>query len=202
MLTGRQKIIYTNNSPDTLHALHMNLYVNAFRKNSRMHRYHEERDKYYGGSLISYVPEAYLGYSKVQNIRDEPGRLLSQREDDTLLEITLAEPIQPGGVCTLTLDFEVKIPAQIRRMGRFNREGVSFSIAQWYPKLCVYDHRGWHKNYYLAREFFGEFATWDVSITLPAHYIVGASGHLTNAENIHAMMMSEPESTSMDRVLS
>jgi len=200
-LVGKEKFKYMNNSPDTLYTVYLNLYVNAFGRGSHMQAYQETRDEAYGGSIISYLPDRLLGYHRVDNIRDENGNFLEFEIDDTILKILLEKPILPHSDEILYLDFELKIPWILRRMGRQNREGVDFSMAQWYPKLCVYDQKGWHKNYYLAREFYGEWATFDVSLTLPAPYVVGASGALSNASNIENMMKQDPDSTTKDRLL-
>lgn len=200
VLNGKQKIIYTNYSPDTLRVLYLNLYVNAFKKNSLMENYQNERNHYEGGSIISYLNERYLGYNLVRDIRDEEEGFLDFEIDDTILKIVLEAPILPGATQSFTLDFELKIPVLLRRMGWHNREGIEFSMAQWYPKVCVYDQKGWHLNYYLGREFYGEFASFDVSITLPENYTVGASGHLQNAADIHDMKKKDPDETRSDRL--
>lgn len=197
---GKQKIVYTNNSPDTLRVIYLNLYVNAFRKNSLMETYQIERNKFEGGSLISVLNDRYLGYNKVKNIRDEDQNFLDFEIDDTILKFVPNNPILPGTTSAFTLDFELKVPWLLRRMGWRNREGIEFSMAQWYPKLCVYDQKGWHLNYYLGREFYGEFSTFDVSITLPENYVVGASGQLMNAADIDSMMKKDPDQTQPDRL--
>ena len=201
ILNGHEKITYTNHSPDTLNVIYLNLYVNAFKKNSLMESYQNERNRYEGGSIISYLNERYLGYNKVRDIRDEEDGFLDFNTDDTMLKITLEKPILPGCTQSFTLDFELKVPVLLRRMGWHNREGIEFSMAQWYPKVCVYDQKGWHLNYYLGREFYGEFATFDVSLTLPEKYVVGASGILQNVPNINAMMKKNSEETLSDRLL-
>lgn len=198
---GKQRIIYTNNSPDTLKVLYLHVYANAFKKNSFMESYQIERNQFEGGSIISYLNERYLGFNKVRDIRDEDYGFLDFSIDDTIIKIILEKPLLPGTVQTFYLDFELKIPFLLRRMGWRNREGIEFSMAQWYPKVCVYDQKGWHTNYYLGREFYGEFATFDVSITLPEEYIVGASGSLRNATDIHEMMKRSGETTGHDRLV-
>lgn len=160
-----------------------------------MESYQQERNKYEGGSIISLLNERYLGYNKVRDIRDADQNYLDFEIDDTILRIALEKPVLPGETLSFTLDFELKVPLQLRRMGWRNREGIDFSMAQWYPKMCVYDQKGWHLNYYLAREFYGEFAAFDVSITLPEKYLVGATGVLQNAESIDAMMKKDPAET-------
>lgn len=201
LLFGREKILYTNLSPDTLDCLYFHLFINAFQKGSQMQAFQEERDAMYGGSVISYLPERLLGYERISAVKNDKGEPLDFEIDDTTLKIFLTQPISPNGSVTLSMDFEVKIPLLIRRMGRHNREGVDYTLAQWYPKVCAYDQNGWNTDPYLGKEFYGEFATYDVSITLPQQYVVGATGRLQNAVDIAAMMKTPPELTIKDRVM-
>lgn len=199
-LTGFERIEYTNQSPDTLRELYLHLYINAFRRNSLMEQYQRERYRAQGGSLISYVRERYLGEQDVHSILDGGRAPLLFEFDDTILRVHLDRPLLPGGSETLTIEFETKVPWLIRRMGWNNAEGIEFTIAQWYPKMCVYDAEGWHKAYYLGREFYGEFGTYDVAITLPSEYLVGATGRLVNARDIEEMMAKDPADTWSDRL--
>jgi hypothetical protein len=199
VLTGTEIIRYTNRSPDTLSVLFLHVYANAFRKNSLMHQYQSEHSR--SGSIISHLKEEFLGGQSVDAVRDAQGRELATWLDDTILRIDLAEPLPPGETQTVRFEFTLKIPWLIRRMGRHNREGIEYSMAQWYPKLCVYDRDGWHRNYYLGREFYGEFGAFDVSLTLPAEYVVGATGRLVNASSIGAMMTTDPQLTQGDRTI-
>ncbi len=194
---GKERVVYTNHSPDTLRVIYFHQYANAFRKNSNMQAYQLARN---GWSYMNYLPKKYLGGMRISNVRDDAGVALPTKEDDTIFEIHLIKALAPGESISLSMEFELTIPVLMRRMGHDNREGIDYSMAQWYPKVCVYDENGWHKNYYLAREFYGEFATWDVSITLPAHYTVGGSGSLTNATSIDSMIVKDPWSTFSDRV--
>lgn len=195
LLTGAETIVYINRSADTLAELYLNLYVNAFRRNSRMEAYQAERYRAHGGSILSYLREPYLGYQEISDVRDGAGTELPYEYDDTLVRILLAEPLAPNSTVTLRLRFELKVPWLIRRMGWQNREGIEFTMAQWYPKVCVYDANGWHKAYYVGREFYGEFGTYDVTITLPPQYVVGATGQLMNAAGIEDMMRRNPIET-------
>jgi len=74
------------------------------------------------------------------------------------------------------MNFNSQVPVQIRRSGRDNEEGISYSMSQWYPKLCEYDYQGWHANPYIGREFHGVWGDFDVKITIDGKYIVPASG--------------------------
>jgi hypothetical protein len=82
------------------------------------------------------------------------------------------------------MTFEAQVPVQIRRSGRDNREGISYSMTQWYPKLAEYDHQGWHAYQYVAREFHGVWGDFDVKITLDPKFVIGGTGKLQNPEAV------------------
>jgi len=96
---------------------------------------------------------------------------------------------QPGSMMdirslTIPDPFEGQVPLQVRRSGRDSKEGIDYSMSQWYPKLSEYDHQGWHANPYVAREFHGVWGDFDVKITMDRKYTIGASGVLQNAKEI------------------
>ena len=64
------------------------------------------------------------------------------------------------------MTFEAQVPIQVRRSGRNNKEGIAYSMTQWYPKMAEYDYRGWHAYQYVAREFQSVWGDFDVKITL------------------------------------
>ena len=103
---------------------------------------------------------------------------------DTILEVILANPLEPGDSSILTLDFNGQVPVTIRRAGRDSPMGVKFSMAQWYPKISEYDYEGWNTAPYTGREFHGVWGNFDVTITLDKEYTVAASGYLQNARDI------------------
>jgi hypothetical protein len=76
------------------------------------------------------------------------------------------------------------VPDQVRRSGKFSREGIEYSMAQWYPKLCNYDYQGWHAHPYVAREFYGIWGDYEVNITIPSKYVVAGTGTLINKDEI------------------
>lgn len=180
LLLGIERVVYYNYSPDTLSELHFNLYVNAFRKNSAMHRYQIRR---YGQSAMDFLPEGLLGGMWVTIARDGEGNTLTTHVDDTFLKITLARPVWPGDSTVVEMDFAVQIPYLIRRMGWHSREGVEFTMGQWYPRICVYDREGWHRIPYLGREFYGEFGRFDVALIAPEEYKIAATGSRVEADS-------------------
>ncbi len=183
---GSQKITYTNHSPDTLHHLYYHLYLNAFQPGSEM----DERAKTIKdpdpriGTRIAKLNEKEIGYEKIKSLKMD-GKNLDFKVEGTILEVSLkGKEIMPGQTVILALDFDAQVPLQIRRTGRKNKEGIDYSMAQWYPKLCEYDYMGWHANPYLAREFHGIWGNFDVKINIASDYILAASGILQNPDEI------------------
>jgi aminopeptidase N len=82
------------------------------------------------------------------------------------------------------MEFKTQVPLQIRRSGRMNKEGIDYSMSQWYPKLCEYDRDGWHANPYVGREFYGIWGSFDVTIHMDANYTIAATGILQNPNEI------------------
>ena len=83
------------------------------------------------------------------------------------------------------MEFEAQVPLQVRRSGSDNPQtGVRYSMSQWYPKICEYDYEGWHPTPYVAREFYGVWGDFDVTINIDKNYKIGGTGVLVNASEI------------------
>ena len=194
---GKQELVYTNNSNDTLRRVFYHLYNNAFQPGSEMDaRLQNIKDpdsrmttkikisgKDVKESRISKLKTNEIGFLKISNFKQD-GISATAKEVGTILEVTLAKPILPNSKTTFTLDFDGQVPVQIRRSGRNNVEGVEFSMAQWYPKMAEFDFEGWHADPYIAREFHGVWGNFDVNITIDKDYILGGSGYLQNNNEI------------------
>ena len=183
--TGTQKLVYTNNSPDTLRQVYYHLYFNAFQPGSMMDvrsRTIEDPDRRVG-SRINSLSEEEQGYQKINALKQN-GKKLSYLVNGTILEVDLNEPLLPGKSTTFEMEFEAQVPKQIRRSGRDNREGIRYSMTQWYPKMVEYDIHGWNANPYVGREFHGVWGNFDVKISIDNDYVLGATGILQNAEKI------------------
>lgn len=195
---GKQKLIYTNNSSDTLHSVYYHLFNNAFQPGSEMDmrsrtiadpdarfmtKTKDTNGKEIKESRIAKLQPNEIGYLKISNYKQD-GVSANTKEVSTILEVTLAKPILPGKSTTLTLDFEGQVPIQIRRSGRNNSEGIELSMAQWYPKMAEFDFEGWHADPYIAREFHGVWGDFDVKITIDKNYLLGGSGYLENKNEI------------------
>ena len=198
-LSGTQVITYTNNSPDTLNRVFFHTYWNAFQPNSSMDMRSRItgltvlRKDTAGKQLLDWDPRVKdriarlkpdeIGYCRVSSIK-QGETLLTTKDHETILEVKLAQPILPGKTVIFNTVFECQVPVQIRRSGRNNAEGIQYSISQWYPKMAEYDYQGWNANPYIAREFYGVWGDFDVSITLDKNYKVAATGTLQNAASI------------------
>ena len=194
---GKQELNYTNNSPDTIKKVYYHLFNNAFQPGSemdmrlqsikdpdgRMVNKIKVDDKEVKESRISKLKPDEIGFLHVSNFKQD-GISTTIKEIETILEVTLNKPILPGKSTTFTLDFEGQVPVQIRRSGRNNKEGVAFSMSQWYPKIAEFDFEGWHADAYISREFHGVWGNFDVSITIDKKYILGGSGYLQNGNEI------------------
>ncbi|WP_439152633.1 M1 family metallopeptidase [Winogradskyella sp.] len=182
---GKQKLVYTNNSPDVLNRVYYHLYFNAFQPGSEMDvrsRTIQDPDRRVTDRISKLEPNE-IGYIKVNSLKQD-GVALSYETVGTILEVKLNKPIQPGEKITFDMDFDGQVPKQIRRSGRNNADGIALSMTQWYPKLAEYDLEGWHADPYIAREFHGVWGDFDVKITIDKSYIIGGTGYLQNANEI------------------
>ncbi len=181
--SGEQSLTYYNNSPDTLNRAFYYLFFNAFQPNSMMDvrsRTIPDPDGRVGDRIVNLTPEEQ-GYQKIISLTQD-GTPLAYEVVGTILEVELAEPLLPGKSSVFEMTFEGQVPIQIRRSGRDSREGVDYTMTQWYPKMCEYDREGWHANPYIAREFHGVWGDYDVRITIDSSYVVAGSGILQNPE--------------------
>lgn len=183
--TGKQKLVYYNNSPDTLRKVFYHLYQNAFQPNSMMDvrsRTIMDPDSRVRDRIAHLTPEE-IGYEHVRSLKMD-GKTQKFEEVGTVLEVTLAKPIMPHSKVTFDMVFEAQIPLQVRRSGRDNKEGIRYSMSQWYPEMAEYDYQGWHADPYIAREFHGVWGDYDVTIHIDKSYILAASGVLQNPEKV------------------
>jgi hypothetical protein len=194
---GKQELIYTNNSSDTLKKVFYHLYPNAFQPGSemdarlqsikdpdaRMVNKIKEGDTEIKVSRLKTLKLDEIGYLNITNFKQD-NVVAKTKTVGTILEVTLAKPILPHSKTTFTLDFDGQVPIQIRRSGRNNIEGVELSMAQWYPKIAEFDFEGWHADPYIAREFHGVWGNFDVKITIDKDYILGGTGYLQNKNEI------------------
>ena len=180
VLHGTETLRYTNNSPTALDYIWVQVEQDAFQK----------------GSLNSYVygPNTRFGargfeggdvFEKVEQVLPGQKRVaLTTRVSTTVMRVNLAEPLKPGQTATIEFAWHFGIPEH--GADRMGYDGSLFEIAQWYPAVCVYDDvKGWNIEPYLGQgEFYREYGNFKLAVTVPAGYIVGATGMLQNAHEV------------------
>ena len=194
---GKQKIVYTNNSPDSLDKVFYHLFFNAFQPGSEMDirlKNMPDPDKRMVNNIgtneepiyesrISKLKTNEYGYQKIITLKQN-GKPVKFKVIGTILKVDLNTVIQSGEKAIFEMEFEAQVPNQIRRSGRNNKEGIALSMTQWYPKLVEYDFEGWHANAYISREFHGVWGDYDVTIHIDKNYTIGGSGYLQNPQEI------------------
>ena len=194
---GKQKLVYTNNSPETLKQVFYHLQFNAFQPgsdmdirlqqiadpDSRMIINRGTREEFEYESRIAGLQADEIGYQKILSLKQD-GKDLKYEIIGTIMKVSLNKPIPSGAKTTFDMEFEGQVPVLIRRTGRNNTDGVALSMAQWYPKLAEYDFEGWHANDYIAREFHGVWGNFDVTIHIDKTYTIGGSGYLQNPQEV------------------
>lgn len=192
--TGKQKLEYWNNSPDTLKRVFYHLYFNAFQPGSMMDTRSRRQGTIQVGrgadwdgrvkDRIQKLQPDEIGYQKILSLKMN-GRAQKYEVLETILEVTLDKPILPRTKVVFDMDFEAQVPLQIRRSGRDNPgTKIRYSMSQWYPKMCEYDYDGWHPTPYIGREFYGVWGDFEVNIKIDKNYILGGTGYLQNAAQI------------------
>ena len=175
-IRGNVQIRYTNNSPDTLRYVWLQLDQNLYRAGSQ-------------GSMLFAATSRWgvRGFQGGYELRDVRinGQSVVPRINDTMMQLSLPASLKPrGGVATITMDFSFRVPEH--GSDRMGRDGQLYEIAQWYPRMAVYDDvRGWNTDLYLGQgEFYLEYGDIDFAITVPAGYTVAASGTLQNPREV------------------
>ncbi len=213
-LEGSERVNYTNNSPDTLRFLWLQLDQNRFRTDSMAELTRAFADKSIRGSKTEdangeqahrisidelrrqqFMADHSLGY-EISNVKDDQGRELPYTIVGSLMRIDLAQPLESGKSTAFSIDFAFNIleeDAVAARAGYEHfpddaRKGGNdiFLIAQWFPRLAAYtDYEGWTNKEFLGRgEFTLEFGNYSVEITVPADHIVSATGLLQNQQEV------------------
>ena len=178
-LDGFEKIEYINNSPDTLKFIWFHLWPNAY-KNDKTAFSDQLLEN--GNTKFYFSDKDQKGY--INKLDFKVNNLTAKVEDHPqhidIIKIILPNPLLSGQRITITTPFHVKLPYNFSRGGH---DGQTYQATQWYPKPAVYDKNGWHPMPYLDQgEFYSEFGSFDVSITVPQNYVVAATGDLQSPE--------------------
>jgi Peptidase family M1 domain len=180
-LDGFEKIEYTNNSPDTLHFIWFHVWPNAYKndKTAFSDQFLEN-----GSTRYYFSDKEQKGF--INRLDFKVNDITAKTEDHPqhidIIKLLLPDPLPPGQKATITTPFHVKLPYNFSRGGH---DGQSYQATQWYPKPAVYDALGWHPMPYLDQgEFYSEFGSFDVRITVPENYVVAATGELQNKDEL------------------
>ncbi|MBC7950130.1 MAG: M1 family metallopeptidase [Chitinophagaceae bacterium] len=177
-LRGFEKIEYINNSPDTLRFIWFHIWPNAYKNDQTAF---SDQLLENGNTRFYFSDKDQKGY--INRLDFKVNGATAETEDHPehidILKLILPTPLAPGARTEITTPFHVQLPFNFSRGGH---DGQSYQVTQWYPKPAVYDNKGWHPMPYLDQgEFYSDFGSFDVSITVPENYVVAATGELQNA---------------------
>jgi hypothetical protein len=190
LVTGEERITYTNNSPDTLRYVWLQLDQNLFTRASRGSRIFDQGSRFgtqgaEGGVTLTKVTQPAMPRAPGRSA--QPAAKLNYIVNGTLMKVDLARPIPPGGKQVFDIGWSFPFGPNSNRMGIELIDGsYVYEVAQWYPRLAVYDDvRGWNTEQYLGQgEFYLEYGSFDVSLTVPANMLVAATGTLQNPTRV------------------
>jgi hypothetical protein len=174
-LTGFETIEYHNFSPDTLRFIWIHLWPNAYINDRTAF---SDQQLQNGKTDFYFSNQEQKGYINRLNFKVNGlvASMIDHPQHQDIVKVVLPNPLPPNATCIIETPFYVKIPYNFSRGGHV---GQSYQITQWYPKPAVYDVDGWHEMPYLDQgEFYNNFGNYQVTIKLPANYVVAATGNL------------------------
>ena len=187
-LTGAVQIRYTNNSPSSLDVLWLHLEQNLYTAESRGRLSAGGR---HGAMAPAGVPQGLTEGMILDDVRvSEGGRTVAVKPlvNDTRAQLRLPAPLARGATAVVDIRYHYTVPKEPwggRNGWMDGPSGPIYSIAQWYPRMAVFDDlRGWDALPYLSQEFYLEYGDFDYSVTVPANWIVGGSGELINPQDV------------------
>ena len=183
-VSGEMTLRYTNNSPDTLTFVWLQTEQNAFRTNSLNSLIFPQNSRFGARAF-----EGGYKFSRIEQVLPGPAGkarrvALAVRDNETVLKVNLADPLAPGRTATIEIAYRFAVPEH--GADRMGRDGALYEIAQWYPRIAVYDDiRGWNTEPYLGQgEFYLDYGDYTLAVTVPAGYVVAATGALENAREV------------------
>jgi hypothetical protein len=181
-ISAFERLVYKNNSPDTLNFIWFHIWPNAYRHDSTALRQQIRNDSARSSK------ETSAGYGSIEGLEFKVNDNLAQTEAHPnpqyidIVKLVLNEPLLPGDSIAITTPFKVNFPPYFSRSGY---SATQFMACQWYPKPAVYDQMGWHEFPYLDMgEFYSEYADFAVTLTVPSDYVVGATGTLKTEDEL------------------
>lgn len=182
VLTGKETIIYKNNSPREIDFIWFHLWPNAYKNNSTALYQQLNSDDSRKKKLDVKTSGSIEGLSFTVNGSPAQTEAHPNLTYIDIIKLKLPAALKPGDSVSIATPFTVKLPEYFSRSGHADGQ---FMICQWYPKPAVFDKDGWHEMPYLDMgEFYSEYADYKVNITLPAHYVVAATGELQSKDEL------------------
>lgn len=192
IIDGDMSLTWKNYSNDTIRELQFHMYLNAF-KNSKSTFFREAKDNGAARSFGETYPDSW-GYIDIVSLKIKNGAVLTDsqkfiqpddnnKDDQTVASYALKDPIKPGETVTIKVSFKSKLPEVVARTGFHGKD--FYMVAQWFPKLGVYEPAGWRyaeqgqwncHQFHANSEFYANFGTYDVTIDAPSDFIIGATG--------------------------
>lgn len=183
IIEASETLDYWNNSPDTLTYVYFHLFQNAFAKGSHLHDMEMALNV---KPRMGKYEAAGLG-TTVENLKVD-GKDVQVELDNTVMKIYLPKPLYPGKKISFSMNFKTYYDngATRRRMKMYDAWGFKhYNGVQWFPKVCVYDHKfGWDTYQHLNKEFYGDFGSYDVKLDFASNYVVEATGSLENRKEV------------------
>lgn len=172
-LKGHQNLVYTNREEEILDNIYLHLYPNAFKTKDAVPFEKEEMQRAYPNGFDP-------GYIEINSIK-EGKRAVAYKimgENSIILRITPSTPLEPGRTIKLAIDFKVKLPNTVGRMGYGDN---TINITNWFPIVAVYDEEGWHLDPYYAigDPFYSEAAKYNVTFVAPQKYDIATTGNIS-----------------------
>ena len=195
LINGQEILVYTNNSPNTLTEAYFHLYQNAVQPGSLTDELYKQNKakvtfgKYEAQKLGTVIHSIQIN-PEDKPIRDEPreSQNIAFEIQNTLLKIKLPTPLKPGDSIAFHIDFTTYFDRGSirRRMKVYDHHGYKhFNGVHWYPRICVYDRKfTWETDQHVEKEFYGDYGFFNISLTLPNHYVVEATGTLVNKDDV------------------
>lgn len=177
-ISGKAQIEYINHSPDTLSFIWFHVWPNAYKNDQTALARQLKADK--EGKKNTKNKER--GWIDSLDFTIDGNKITVTPDPDNIdvLKLILPQPLYPTQKLIIQTPFHVKLPSYYSRSGH---DGQQYMICQWYPKPAVYDRKGWHQMPYLDQgEFYSEFGSFKVDITVPSEYVVSATGTPQNKE--------------------
>ncbi|NND77655.1 MAG: M1 family metallopeptidase [Flavobacteriales bacterium] len=190
-LHGYEKLEYHNNAPNMIKEIYFHIWPNAYKDNSTALNRQKKEGNDFGFNFSKVSERGYL--DSLSFLQDGEAISFDTTDEPDIIILRLKKPILSGESSIIETPFRVKVP--IGSFSRLGHTGQSYYITQWYPKPAVFDNDGWHQMPYLDQgEFYSEYGSFEVSITLPENYVVGATGDLQE-ESEKQWLMEKVEET-------